>query len=444
MDIISQVAEAMQNILTTVSDTAGRTCGFIKRKRKLTGAKFVQMLVFGWLASPEATYDELSQTAATIGVTLTPQAIEKRFTQQAADTLKTVLDASVEQVIAADPQAVAILLRFNGVLVDDSSWIVLPDALAAIWRGCGGNTEDNTQSALKVHLRWDLLTGAFNHLTLTDATTHDSTVACQAETPPGSLRLADLGYFSLDELMAQDDIGAFWLTRVKANCAIFDRDGNRIELATWLNEQQAAEVELAVELGAKTHLPARLFAVQVTEEVANRRLRQLRKRAKDKGKTPSKARLRLAKWNILATNAPIEKLTMAEAMVLAKVRWQIELMFKLWKSHGHLDSSRSEKPWRVLCEVYAKLIAMIIQHWILLTSSWQFPNRSLVKASKTVSKHALHLAAALAKAQIQPLVEALTTIARCLTVGCRIYRRKAQPATYQLLLELTDESEQLA
>ena len=132
MDIISQVAEAMQNILTTVSDTAGRTCGFIKRKRKLTGAKFVQMLVFGWLASPEATYDELSQTAATIGVTLTPQAIEKRFTQQAADTLKTVLDASVEQVIAADPQAVAILLRFNGVLVDDSSWIVLPDALAAI------------------------------------------------------------------------------------------------------------------------------------------------------------------------------------------------------------------------------------------------------------------------------------------------------------------------
>ena len=83
-------------------------------------------------------------------------------------------------------------------------------------------------------------------------------------------------------------------------------------------------------------------------------------------------------------------------MVLARVRWQIELMFKLWKSYGYIDQWRSEKPWRILCEVYAKLIAMIIQHWILLTGGWHYPKKSLVKASKVVVKHAFSIASALA------------------------------------------------
>ena len=128
-------------------------------------------------------------------------------------------------------------------------------------------------------------------------------------------------------------------------------------------------------------------------------------------------------------------------MVLARVPWPMELLFKLWKSQGHLCAWRSQKPWRIWCEVYAKRIAMILQHWILLTSSWHSPNRSVVKASKTVAKHALHLAAALAQKQMQPLVEALQTLARCLSGVCRLYKRKMQPATFQWLLELTYESQ---
>jgi len=103
----------------------------------------------------------------------------------------------------------------------------------------------------------------------------------------------------------------------------------------------------------------------------------------------------------------------------------------LWKSHGFLDESRSSKPWRVLCEVFAKLLALLIQHWILLTGCWSFPDRSLVKASQTVRQHAVHLASTLT--ETAALCAALTLIHRCVAAGCRLNRRKTKPNTYQLL-----------
>ena len=76
MPIISQVTDAMQQVLTQVANTAAVATGFIKRRRKLSGASFVQTLVFGWLANPESTYDELAQAAGTIGISITRTKIE--------------------------------------------------------------------------------------------------------------------------------------------------------------------------------------------------------------------------------------------------------------------------------------------------------------------------------------------------------------------------------
>ena len=84
MDIISQVTSAMQTVLTTVADAAAVASGFLKRKRKLTGAGLVQTWVLGWLANPESTYDELAQAAGSVGIEITRQGIEQRLTASAA------------------------------------------------------------------------------------------------------------------------------------------------------------------------------------------------------------------------------------------------------------------------------------------------------------------------------------------------------------------------
>ncbi len=233
----------------------------------------------------------------------------------------------------------------------------------------------------------------------------------------------------------------YWLTRLQAGTAIYDPAGERLDLLTLLRAPDAATVEHAILVGSAQRLPCRLLAVRVPQAVADKRRRALHTEARHKGQTVSQARLALADWTIFITNAPCEKLTLHEALTLARCRWQIELLFKLWKSQGHIDTSRSDNPWRVLCEVYAKLLAMLVQHWLFLVSCWAYPDRSLVKAAQTVRGHALHLAAHLGCAT--QLAAAITVIQNCLAVGCRINKRRAAPHTYQLLAALDNDFDDL-
>lgn len=66
MNTLPQVTEAMQTILNDVAERAARTNGLIRRptRVKLTGAQFVQTLVFGFLADPHASREALARIAA--------------------------------------------------------------------------------------------------------------------------------------------------------------------------------------------------------------------------------------------------------------------------------------------------------------------------------------------------------------------------------------------
>lgn len=436
MSNIPQVAEAMRSVLSTTADTAALQTGFVQRSSKLSGATFTQTLVFGWLNNPQATLGGLTQTAVTLGVAITPQGLDQRFTEAAAAVLEQVLNAAVTQVIAAQPVAVPVLQRFASVSLLDSSVIVLPEALNQVWSGCGGSTSQGS-AALKFQVRLDLCTGALAGPLLQDGRRHDRTSPLQrAPLPAGSLRLADLGYFSLDVLQEMNLQGVCFLSRLQVQTLVFDQEGNHLDLPTLLRTQAKAPLDLWVGIGANHRLAVRLLAVAVDPAVAQERRRRLKLEARKRGQPVSKARLALADWTILVTNVPPERLSLEEALVLARARWQIELLFKLWKQHGQIDQWRSQKPWRILCEVYAKLIAMVIQHWLLLVSCWAYPDRSLVKGAQTVRSYALLLASAMAG--LIQLTVVIRQIGQCLAAGCRMNRRRQKPNTYQLLLDLTN------
>jgi hypothetical protein len=436
MTIIEQVAAAMQDVLTTLAQRLARETSFVQRESKLSGATFVQTLVFTYLADPDATLDQLTQTAAALDVVITTAGLAQRFTPAAATFLQRVLALAVQRVLAADPLAIPILEQFAGVYIEDSTTIVLPEALRDLWHGCG-NATGQGEAAVKLMLRLDLATGRIAGLSLHDGRVHDSRAAQPVMSlPAGSLYLADLGFFRLERLQQIDRQQGFFLSRLQAQTTVFTADGRRWDDLAALLERQAACVEMPVTLGVRTRLSARLIAVRVPQEVADQRRRRLRAEASRRGQSVSARVLALADWTIFITNAPVTRLPLSAVLVVARARWQIELLFKLWKSHGRIDESRSGNPWRVICDVYAKLLAMIVQQWISLISLWDYPDRSLTKAAQTVQKYALQLAGGLWSHQ--RTIETLETISRCLVAGCRMNPRKKHPNTYQLLLALTE------
>lgn len=430
---VAQLSATLQTLVTTTANDMARETGFVQRASKLTGAHFVQALLFGWLNNPQATLQQLAQMAGTVGVAISPQGLDQRFTRSAAQFLHRVLEAAICSVVVSDPVAIPLLQRFQGVYLLDSSTIVLPNALADIWQGCGGSTQEHTQSALKLQVQFELLTGALIGPCLQHGRAHDLPPGQPVTFPAGSLRLADLGYFRLEHLRDLSQAGVYWLSRLHLHTSVFDHNGTGLELCSWLTQQEAELLDVPVLLGSSHHLPARLLVVKVPAQVAKLRRQRLRQEAKRLGRTMSKRHLALASWTILVTNVPVSQLSVAEALVLLRARWQIELLFKLWKSHGLLDESRSANPWRRLCELYAKLLVLLVQHWLLVLSCWQYPDRSLMQAAQTIQRYATSLALALPR--LKRLAEVIIGIQRCLQVGCRITRRCKRPGTYQLLLD---------
>src|SRR2546429_1634006 len=186
MTTVPQLAQTLQTVVTTTADAAARATGFVQRRSKLTGAAFVQALVFGWLANPHASVAALAQAAAVAGVAISPQGLDQRCGEAAAAFLEAVLAAAVQAVVAAEPVAIPLLQRFRAVVLLDCSTIVLPDALGLWWPGCGGASATHTQAALKLGGGFDLCRGAPRGPPLFDGRPPQSTTPTQSAAPPAA------------------------------------------------------------------------------------------------------------------------------------------------------------------------------------------------------------------------------------------------------------------
>ena len=201
MTSIPHLSAIVQQLVTETATAIAEASGFSKRPSKITGAVFVQTLVFGWLANPEATMSDLSQTSALVGTPVSAAALEQRFSEVGADCLRHVLAAAVRIVVRGAAVALPVLDRFPAVTVQDSTVIALPAALAERWPGCGGSTPAAGAAALKVEVRYGLGDGGLDVLDVQPGRSSDQNAVSQtAPLPAGSLKLHDLGYVSLERL----------------------------------------------------------------------------------------------------------------------------------------------------------------------------------------------------------------------------------------------------
>jgi hypothetical protein len=422
-------------LFTTTATTTAKECGVIKRQRKFSGASLCQTLVFGYLGTPTASLSKLSQAATVCTVQVSRQGMDQRLSDEAGERLAVWLQGLVEHavqaIITAHPATIPVLTRFAGVYVEDSSQVQFPDALREQWSGCGG-TEGTSGAAVKLSVRLNLGTSELQGPVLAAGRLHDRVLAtAHPPLPAESLYLVDLGYFSLKRFGELAAARVFYLSRLLAGTKIVDADGKAWDAVTFLEAQGTHTVDVAVRVGQRAQLSCRMLAIRVPEAVAAERRRKMRAAAQREGRTPSKTTLALAAWTVMITNVPPDHLTLAEALVLLRARWQIELLWKCWKSGGGLAISRSAKPEHILCEFYAKLLAMIVQQWVLLVMGHTPPDGSMVVATAAIRASARVLATAVWTGR--GLRAALTFIRHSIPDNTRVASRRLRPSTAQLL-----------
>jgi hypothetical protein len=432
MTSVSQVEYSLKHILEERANVLARETGCIERQRKFSGADLLQTLVFGWLSHPDASLETLASLATIRKVEVTDTAIHKRFTKPCAQFLHAVFEEMASVVVEASQEVpVNLLCRFQSVVLEDSSSIALPEELAEQWQGCGGSPGKG-QAAVKLHVRWELKRGQLQGPRLTHGRIIDRSSPFKEDgLPVGSLYIADLGYLDWGAIAARRAAGSYTLTRAQARTLYWTPEGQPLPLDALLPQQVGQTTERWVRVGKEYRHLMRLLILRVPQDVAERRRAALEADAKRRAQPVRERAWKLADWTILLTDVPADLLSLQEALVLVRERWQMEMLYKLWKQYGRIDEWRTTNSWRVLCELYAKLIGLLLQHWLMLLFAWQDEQRSLVKLAQVVRDAACSLLEALAGDR--SLLSALQAIQRRMRSGCHLSKRKKHPNAAQLL-----------
>ncbi len=432
MTSVTQISRAMKRIMETEANQIARDVGCVQRQRKFSGATLLQTLVFGFGQHPDATLEQLVSTAQIRQVQISDTGMQKRFTPACARFLQEILTRLSQIVVqAATPVPIELVERFAMVVLEDSSLIELPDALQKVWQGCGGSA-GVSHAAVKIHTRLDLKQGQLWGPIPTAGRQSDRHSPFKPlPLPKGSLYIADLGYFDLEAMAKRRQAGSFTLTRLRGEVAVLRPSGSRISLETVVPTQIGEIKELSVLVGSHQRLPMRLVMQRVPAAVAAERRRKLEEEAKRRQRPVATQAYRLADWTLLLTDAPMTLLRPAEALVLVRERWQMELLYKLWKSDSLIDDWTTDNPWQVLCEMYAKLIASLLQHWCMVLFAWSNEQRSWHKLAQIVRDTMWTLMEAFAGER--SMVSVWRLIQRRMQAGCSMNTRASRPNSAQVL-----------
>jgi Transposase DDE domain len=431
---VTALAWALQTLFTTTAEQLARLTNFIRRRRKLTGPRFAQVLVFEWISDPSTTFETLARK-----LDLTPQGLDQRLSSAAWTFLKQLLRQALRAAHHARRQPQGLFDRFTAVIVEDSTSIALPASLAADFPGCGGSNATDGAAALKILLRWNLRTGEILTLRAYAGRTADRHLATDPRSlPDGSLYLADLGFFRLEHRRAFA-AGKFWISRVGADTRV-NVDGRWQRWSEWLRDYGGSLFDGPARLGKTDPLACRLIARRCPPEIAATRRRRCHARAKKSGRgTASGWQLAACDWQLWATNVPGSVLSASEVDTVYRCRWQIELFFKRAKSLGGWGVDPRRRELRVLIELWAKLLGVVVMHWAALLGGGVLAGVSLWKLMRVVQEYGRPLRRALQEGETAWL-RAWNDLGRELARVPRQRPSKRKPLAFQTLTHAASTS----
>lgn len=435
MDRISEIARKIQYHLGKLPEQLNSSIMVVKRRRCFCPRTLAQTFILALLQKPTANDADIAAVAATLGVSVTPQAIEQRYSARLATFFQNLFAQIATSKLRVSEPLCELFRRFTEVIAIDSTVIALPAEMASEFPGCGGGgPSGGNVAALRLQTEIDLRTGALVCVQ-TECGRNSDTASDrqQVEFKKGSLRLADLGYFSVEVLARIVASLAHFVSRVQFKTCI-QIDGQVQSVIDYLIslKKETGLIDKPILLGKTQRLACRLIAWRVPEEIAQRRRRTLYQSYGRKGKTPTKSALAACEWNMLVTDMASDKLTVQEAIVLYRSRWQIELLFKRWKSHCRIDLMDGRTLVHVKCRLWIRLCAAVIQQQLIAASCWGGEQvLSFAKVSNRLQEHVISIALSLGATS--RLAQTIKTMVAQVSKTCRYRKRSNKPGWFELL-----------
>ena len=372
---LSMVTKLTEFLAVDQIEASARRTKFVQRASKITGKLFLALVTFGRWSAPNTTVPQLAAKAAQfdVPVEITPEALQQRMTVRAVAFLRDLLQTAFAKLHTGETICDdGLFTPFPRVHIADSTGFGLPESLKAEFPGAGGS---GSTAGAKIQLVWDYKSHSFDHFALIPWNVPDNTyVDTVVELArPHSLFVFDLGSFKLAAFAKIAAAQAYFLSRLNHQTTLWEVVGGRLQpldLPHRLGHQACTLLEKPIVLGARERVAARLIAVRMPEAIVNERRRQARAVAKQRGYTPSQAHLTLLAWNLFITNVPATIWAAQTIGVAYSLRWQVELVFKAWKSGLHLASVTTTTKHSTLCFLYGRMLL------ILLTSALSSPLRA--------------------------------------------------------------------
>jgi hypothetical protein len=183
---------------------------------------------------------------------------------------------------------------------------------------------------------------------------------------PGQLAVGDRGYCHPPGIGWVVMHGADVLVRVSRNTLpLSDSDGERIDLMGWLRSlpgHDAAERDVLIrDHEHRREIRGRLVAMRLPVAQAKKAEARLH-RQRAKGAKVSDLDREAASYVVLFTTVAKSRLDASRCLELYRLRWQIELLFKRWKSLCGFDQLPNYLDETITAWLYAKvLLALLMQ-----------------------------------------------------------------------------------
>ncbi|MEN1935160.1 IS4 family transposase [Paenibacillus sp. 102] len=395
-------AEELQRYLSPhILQQLAQETGFVKRKSKY-GAQDLAALCI-WISQHVASSSLnrlCSQLYANTATLMSPEGLNQRFNRCAVLFLQRVFSLLVKSQLNDSSQiSNQYTSYFQRIRILDATIFQVPNHLAPIYPGSGGCAQT---AGIKIQLEYDLHSGKFLNFQMEPGKNNDKTFGteCLDTLRPGDLCIRDLGYFSLKDLDQMDQRGVFYVSRLKLNNRVYLKNESPEFFLDGTVKKQSLYVLLNLEdimhqikpgdtyeirnayIGQQK-LPSRVVIYRLTSTQIHKRRKKQTYVEKKKGVTYSEKSKRLTEINVYITNIPWEIVPMEQVHDIYSLRWQIEIVFKTWKSLFGINHCHNIKRERLECHLYGQLIA------IFLCSSTMFKMRQLLlqKKQKELSEY---------------------------------------------------------